>query len=207
MAFFSDLFGGGDYQDPAAAAAPYHAQIPGVGKEYYNPFIKSGQEAEQIANPIYGQMSQDPNAFLDNIMRGYTPSEGYRFKERYLQQNAHNTAAAGGFAGTENDVLGRNEMVRGSLGQDMQEFLANILGIQNQGLQGQENRVNRGWYGSDALAKLLSGNLESQASLAYQGAHGQNVNNQIERGQNMSLFSNLIGSAAQAYTGMPRPGG
>ncbi len=201
MAFFSDLFGGGDYQDPAAAARPHFEQIPGIGREAYNPFIKSGQEAEQIANPIYGQMSQDPNAFLDNIMRGYTPSEGYRFKERYLQQNAHNTAAAGGFAGTENDVLGRNEMVRGSLGQDMQEFLANILGIQGAGLTGQENRINRGYKGASSLADLLAGNQNAMGTLAYQGAHGQNQFNQGERGQNMAFFSNLLSSAGNLFGG------
>lgn len=201
MAFFSDLFGGGDYQDPAAAAQPYFNQIPQVARENYNPFIQSGQQAEQTTNPIYGQMSQDPNAFLDNIMRGYTPSEGYRFKERYLQQNAHNTAAAGGFAGTENDVLGRNEMVRGELGQDMEQFLANILGIQGRGLQGQENRINRGFQGSDALARLLSGNLESQGTLAYQGAHAQNQQNQNERGQNMRMFSSLLGAGSSLLGG------
>lgn len=207
MSFFDDLFGGGGgdspYQDPAAAAMPYLNQVPGVGKEYYNPFIESGRQAEGITNPIYGQMTQNPQDFLNSIMRGYSPSEGYKFKEKYLQQGAHNTAAAGGLAGTENDVLNRNELVRESLGQDMQNYLENVLGIQGRGLTGQEQRTHRGFLGSKELADFLRGNLESQATLAFQGAQGQNLFNQQnaenERLANRGFFSDILNAGTRLY--------
>ncbi len=242
MSFFSRILGGGrnamsgggggqmpQFQpgpNPASAAMPYLNQIPGIGQQYYQPFISGGQQAASIANPIYNQatqasdianpiynqatqasnmagqqynqMTQNPNDFLNSIMRNYNPSEGYRFKENRLKQQMANDAAAGGFRGTQYDQEQQGHAVSGILGQDMEQFLSNILGIQGRGLQGQENvinrglqgqenrinrglaglenRINRGYESSGNLANYMGNALGTQGSLAFQGQAQQNQN-------------------------------
>ena len=218
-------FGGGGSQNngggypvgpnPANAAMPYLNQIPGIGRENYQPFINEGRQASGIANPVYNQMSQDPNEFLNSIMRNYNPSEGYRFKEREISRGLQNTAAQGGYAGTPNAQLQQGEMIRGLLGQDMQQFLQNILGVQNSGLQGQEQRIDRGYGASGDLADYLGNALGAQGALAFQGQAQQNQNegnryNSMMQQQNMNRqnrqakrnsFFNLLSQGAGGAMG------
>lgn len=176
------MFGGGGGggapmgQNPANAGMQYLNQIPGIGRQYYQPFVNEGQQASGVANPVYNQMTQDPNEFLNSIMRNYNPSEGYRFKENRLRQGMANDAAAGGFRGTQYDQEQQANSVSGILGQDMEQFLQNILGIQQGGLQGQENRIGRGFQASGNLADYLGNALGAQAGMAFQGQAQQNQN-------------------------------
>jgi hypothetical protein len=96
MSWLSDLLSGGS--NPADAANPYLDQISGVAHEAYDPFIQRGQEAGGIMSEQFGQMSQDPTAFINALMQGYKPSEGYQFQEGEMGRAAANTAAAGGIA-------------------------------------------------------------------------------------------------------------
>lgn len=211
MGFFDSIFGGGDMEDPSAAASSYFEQIPGRVTPYYQPFIDSGKQAADVANPIYGRMAQDPSEFLNAIMRNYSPSEGYKFKEKNLTQAAQNAAAQGGYAGTPYSQLEQTDLVNGLLGGDMQQFLQNILGIQGGGLQGQENRIGRGYEASGGLANILGGNLAQQGNLAYQGAAQRNQNSLDRRGQNFNFLNGLISSGTKAYGagmfGAPGAGG
>ena len=200
--FLGDLFGGGqDYPNPAGAASPFLEQIPGIGREHYTPFIEEGRTAAGMANPIYNQMTQDPTAFLNSLMRGYNPSEGYRFKEREMLNAAHNTAAAGGFAGTQEDVRNRTGLVQSLLNEDMQQFLTNLFGIQGAGLRGQERRIDRGYESSGNLANFIAQALGAQAGNAFQGQHQQNVYDATNRSSNMNFLSNVLGTGAGLVSG------
>lgn len=208
MGFFDSIFGGGDMEDPSAAASSYFEQIPGRVTPYYQPFIESGKQASDVANPIYGRMAQDPSEFLNAIMRNYSPSEGYKFKEKHLGQKLSNTAAEGGYAGTPYSQLEQGDLINGLLGTDMQQFLQNILGIQGGGLQGQENRIGRGYEASGNLANILGQNLASQGQYAFHGAQQRNQNSMDRRGQNFNFLNGLISSGAKAYgAGMGGGGG
>lgn len=202
--------------NPANAAMPYLNQIAPLGRQYYDPFIGQGQQSSAVANPIYNRMSQDPNAylnslgqqqnpvfgdstqnptdFLNSIMRNYSPSEGYRFKEKELSRAAQNSAAQGGFAGTRTSQMEQADLVRGLLGDDSQQYLQNVLnirglqgnerqqhlqnafGVQGTGLQGQERNIGRGYESSGAIADYLGNVLGAQAGLQFQGQGQQNQN-------------------------------
>lgn len=200
MGFFDSIFGGGDMEDPSAAASSYFEQIPGRVTPYYQPFIESGKQASDVANPIYNRMAQDPSEFLNAMMRNYSPSEGYKFKEKYLGQKLKNTAAEGGYAGTPHSQLEQGDLINGLLGGDMQQFLQNLMGIQGGGLQGQENRIGRGYEASGGLANILGGNLAQQGNLAYQGAAQRNKNSMDTRSQNFNFLNGLINSGVNAYS-------
>lgn len=198
MALFPTLFG--RKRNPEQEANRYLEQIPGIGRESFNPFIQQGQQAQEALSPIYGQMAQNPMDYLNQILGGYQPSAGYQYKQKQLMDTARNAAAAGGYAGTPYDQREQTELVNSLLGQDMQQFLQNVLGIQGAGIGGYEGAVGRGYESSGMLADLLSGKLGSQAGLAYQGAQQNNAN----RSQRTNAALNMIaqGLSAAATGGM-----
>lgn len=207
MGFFSKITGGlfggggggGTGPNPASSAMPYLNQIPGIGKQYYNPFIESGREAEGIVNPIYKRQATNPSEFLNEIMSKYEPSKGYDFRRKELLNTLQNSAASGGFLGTEYDQKTRGDLSDQLLSGDMQQYLSNILGIQGAGTAGEEGRIERGYSGSGSLADLIGSNLGQQAGLAFQGQGQQNANRLGKRNANLNFLSNLIGAGAHVY--------
>lgn len=193
------LAGGRHQQNPADSAMPYLNQIPGVAKGYFDPFIGQGQEAYNQANPVYNRMTQDPSEFMNSMMRNYSPSEGYKFKERNMLKAAQNSAAQGGFAGTGNDQLNQSQMVQGLLGEDMQQYLSNLLGIQGTGLQGQENQMGQGYNASGQLADMLGANLGQQGALGYQGMAQRNQNQNDRRANRMKFTADILGAGAGMF--------
>lgn len=192
------MFGSSGSQGNAAnAGMPYLNQIPGVGRQYYDPYIAQGQEGGNMANPVYNQMTQNPNDFLNSMMRNYSPSEGYKHQEGRMSQAIRNSASSGGFAGTPFDQEQQASMVQGLLSQDMQQFLSNLLDVQGKGLSGQENRMSRGYNASGNLADYLGSNLGQQAGMAFQGQGQQNAN----RAGRRNAWLNMIGQAAGAAAG------
>jgi len=91
MGWLSDFFGGG--KNPADAAMPYLNKIPGVGHQYYDPYVSTGlQSLGQLSNQ-YSNMASNPTGNYNSLASGYKESPGYQFA---LQQamNAGNNAAA-----------------------------------------------------------------------------------------------------------------
>ncbi len=123
------------------AAPDLYANMPNVYENAPNPYANRENLYLNNAPRQFGEMANDPSAFIDQIMRRYTPSEGYRFKEGRMQGAARNSAASGGFAGTQYDQERQADLIRGLLGQDQQQYLENTLGVQGQGLSGLERML------------------------------------------------------------------
>lgn len=198
--------------NPAGMANPYLDQIPQQVGPYYEPFIESGRQASGAVNPIYDRMSTSPGAFIEELMQGYAPSRGYRFKQGEMERSMRNSAAHGGFVGTPYNQQQQGELTQGLLSQDMQQFLANLLGVQQGGLEGQEGRIGRGFQASTGYGDILGNKLASQAGLAFQGQAGQNqlgadaysqrmTNQTARRNGRMNFLSSLLGSAGAAGGG------
>lgn len=192
---YGALRGSRGRNNPGNASSEYLNQIPGQGQQAYNPFIESGQQAEQQLNPITSQFAQNPFDVYNNIMGQYQPSPGYQYRESQLNKAAGNTAAAGGFAGTENDVANRSSLINDLMGGDMQQFLQNILGIQGTGLAGLESRVGRGAAGAEGLANHLGVAAGAQARNAGSGQNYQNNS----RANAYSSLASLVGGGVNAY--------
>ena len=172
MSWLSDFFSGG--KNPADAAMPYLNQIPGMAKGYYEPYINKGNEAYNIFNPELNQMTSDPAAFLEKLMKGYEPSRGYQLQRDEALKAAGNSAAAGGMRGSSNDISNEARIADTLQGEDMQKWLQNVLGIQTRGQEGEQSLYNQGYNASNALSSDLSNVLGTQASLAFQGQANQN---------------------------------
>ncbi len=191
------LIAGG--KDPVKAANPYLQQIPQHGQQAFQPFINQGQNADQIlggeyANllqnrPDYSQQGNDPVGYLNQLLGQYQPSAGFGYRKNQLTKGAAADAAAGGFRGTQGDIQNQAELVNALMGGDMQQFLANVLGIQEYGQAGQERQhgaglqgfqgiADRGFNAGGSLADFLGNNLGQQAGLQFQGQNQRNANRQ-----------------------------
>ena len=219
------LFGGrGGKGNPADAAQPYLNQIDPMVKSYLEPYMGEGREADTRARGIYqsipdlysnipgarGGQFQDPRDFLNKLIEGYEPSTGYKYNEKKLLGAARNSAASGGILGTQFDQENQQDIMRGLLGQDQQQYLNNIFGIlqgrgQGLGQQGlyEGTRGERGFNAASDLANILGSNSGQKANLAFQGQR-QNLAQQQERSQNRSnLFGNVLGAVGSDFV----PGG
>lgn len=197
MSILDKIFGGGRNNDPAAAAQPYLNQIPGVGHQAYDPYIQQGQRAGNVAEGQYNNLVNDPTAFINKILEMYKPSEGYQYQKEQLGKSLSNTAAAGGISGTPLDQQNQGQAVQGLLSNDMQQFLQNILGRYDKGLEGEQGLSNQGFKASGALGDVLGNNLSSQAGLAFQGAQQKNSN----RNALIGALAKALGLGAGAFFG------
>ena len=182
-------------KDPAKEANKYLDQIPGVGKDYYNPYIEGGKESGDILKDQYGRML-DPTQFMDDILKNYKMSEGAQYKHDLLSKGIGNAAAAGGFAGTPEHQRQYGESADQIMSEDMQQYLENALGIQGKGLQGEENFYNKGYEASGSLADLIAGVLGSKGGLAFQSTSQKNANMQALMQALMKAFATGAGGGA-----------
>lgn len=180
--------------DPQKDANKYMDQIPGIGKQYYNPFIDRGARAGNNLEGEYGKM-MNPTSFMDDIMKNYQMSQGATYERDKLGKGIGATAAAGGFAGTPEHQTEYGEMAGKIMSGDMQQYLQNALGIYGKGMSGEENFFNKGYDASSSLADLLGGNLASQGGLAFKAASDRNADRSALMNAIMKAFSQGAGAA------------
>lgn len=180
-------------EDTQKDANKYLNQIPGVGKQYYNPFIDSGKKAGGILEGEYGKLL-NPTSFIDDIMKNYETSKGAQYEKNELGRGIGATAAAGGFAGTPEHQKQYGEMASNIMSKDMQQYLQNALGVYGMGLGGEHDIYGKGFEASGSLADMLAGALGSQAGLAFQSASQKNAS----RDSFLNSLTKALGTAAGA---------
>ena len=196
MSLLNKLFGGGN-SNPMDAANPYLNQIPGVAHQGYDPYVNAGLDASGKTKSQYESLISDPTAFINKLLEGYKPSEGYQFQKDQLTKELGNTAAAGGIAGTPQDQLQQGQVIQQLLSGDMQQFLKNVLGVYGTGLQGEEGIASRGLDASKQLTDILGGSLNQQGGLAFQNQQQKNKN----RNDIWSMFGKALGAGIGGFTG------
>lgn len=190
MGILDSIFGGGKQNDPMEAANKYLKQIPSVAHQGYDPYVNAGMDASKRTQGSYEDLMDDPTGFINKLMQGYQPSEGYQFQKDELTKTLGNTAAAGGIAGTPQDQMNQGAGVQKLLSGDMQQFLQNILGAYRTGLEGEQGIANRGYDASGKLTDALGGALNQQGGLAFQGVQQKNQN----RNDLWSMFGKALGA-------------
>lgn len=183
--------------DPQGEANKYMNQIPGMGKQYYNPFIERGANSGNLLEGEYGKML-DPSAFMDSIMKNYKMSEGAQYQQDRLGKGIGGAAAAGGYAGTPEHQTQYGEMANKIMSGDMQQYLQNALGIYGKGISGEEGFYDKGYDASSSLADLLGGTLSSQAGLGFKAASDRNTDRMALMNAIAKLFSQGAGAAGGA---------
>jgi hypothetical protein len=250
------LFGGGGRGNPVNGAMDYLNQIPNVAAQNLEPYRQAGPGGNSLASSAYGQMhnlyrdlpdlyqnnfpqeygqmAQNPVDFLNRIQQSYTPSEGYKYREKRLIDEGRSNAAAAGLSGTMGSREVEGNMLNGILSQDMQQYLQNILGIQSSGLSGQERQLagrerrqqfgaagqgealgrsgamgeniyNKGYDAAADIANILGSNLGQQGNYAFQGQRQQMANRENRRRNMFDLLGNVGGMAMGGFGGGGNP--
>jgi hypothetical protein len=121
---------------------------------------------------------------------------------------ARNSAASGGILGTQFDQENQQDIMRGLLGQDQQQYLSNIMDIigSRAGTLGQQGGYesgigNRGAGAADNLANILAGNASQRAGLQFQG---QRQNNADRMQGNQNRNDNMMSMLGLGAMGMDR---
>ena len=200
MSMLSKLFGGsssGSSGGARGAANNYLNQIPDVVHKGYDPYVNEGRDASGKTKSKYEELMSDPTGFINKLMEGYKPSEGYQFQKEQLTKELGNTAAAGGVAGTPMDQMNQGAGVQKLLSGDMQQFLSNILGVFNTGLKGEEGVAERGYDASGKLTDALGGALNQQGGLAFNDVQQKQKN----KNDLWSMFGKALGGAAGSFFG------
>lgn len=190
MSWLSKLFGGD--QSPMDAANKSLNQIPGVAHEGYDPYVSAGMYASGKTKNRYEDLMNDPTGFINKLIEGYKPSEGYNYQKELLQRDLGNTAAAGGIAGTPLDQENQGQGIQKLLSGDMQQFLQNVLGEFHTGLKGEEGIAGRGFNASKELTDILGGALNQQGGLAFQNGQQKTQN----KNDLWSMFGKALGGGA-----------
>ena len=189
--------------NPADKGMDYLNKISPMLHDINDPYIKRGNDQYAGLNDVYGRMGQNPTDFLEQMMKGYAPSRGFQLKRDEASRAAGNSAAAGGMRGTQMDQEGQQRLADSLMGEDMQQWLGNVMGIQGKGLAGQQHFYDQGFDASQGMAGNLANVLGSQAQLGMQG--------QSYKNQSLSdLLSGLAQTGAMAggaYMGAGGGGG
>lgn len=188
MGMFDSIFGSGS-SNPANKAMPYLQQVPGTVTPYYQPYIDTGNQASSILQNQYSNLVNNPGGTLNTIGQSFNQSPGYQFQLQQALYGANNAQAAGGMAGSPQNVQQNESLANNLANQDYYNWLNHALGLYGQGLSGEQSLYNTGYGASDALAKELSRNLYSEAGLQYSGQANKNM-------AESSLFGGLAGDAA-----------
>lgn len=200
MSWLSNLFGGGGNDSPMNSANQYLNQIPGVAHQGYDDYVNAGKDASGKTKTQYEDMINDPTGFINKLMEGYKTSEGYNFQKDQLTKELGNAAAAGGIAGTPQDQMNQGQGIQKLLSADMQQFLQNVLGRYDKGLEGEEGVATRGYDASGKLTDALGGALNQQGGLAFQDQQQKNKN----KNDLWSMFGKALGAGTGfALGGVP----
>jgi len=194
-----DFITGGGGKDPAHEAGKYLDQIPGVSHGIYDPYVQHGKDAYNTFNPITSSMTTDPAGFLENIMKNYSTSRGFNLKNEQMTKAAGNSAAAGGMRGTLADIGNEAHITDMLMGDDMQQWLQNVMGIQGRGLQSQEHLYDTGYDASKNLGSDLTNVLGSKATLGFNSAQ----QDKQAHADKIKILMQLLGGAGGFMVGGP----
>lgn len=169
MSFFDSIFG--KRADPSANANKYLNQIPGQLEQGYGRAIEQGQNPAQT---------------LNDFMKQYQQSEGGRYAQDEALRASGNAAAAGGMAGTPSDQFGQGRLAAAIGNDQMQQWLQNVLGINNQGLQAEQGKAGD-------MTNLYT----TQGTMGFQQGQQQNQ----QRNQLIQSLMQMLGQGAGAAMG------
>lgn len=150
--------------------------FPGA-QSYLNPYSQGGANAFNNQANALNKMS-DPNAFMDSIMSKYEESPWAAFERKYGNKGMINQNSASGMMGSGAALKASADYNQGLTSRDMQTYLNNILGINQQYLSGQSDmaHVGAGAAGqqSSQEAQMARDRADMDAQTAYGKQAGEN---------------------------------
>lgn len=158
------MFGdsGRPYQRAGDAYKPYYEEAKG----YQNPFFSAGQGAiPDFQKWLQGQ--QNPSGFINNLMGQYQESPYAHYQQQQGMRAARNMGSATGLTGSTPLMQQAQQNAQNISGQDMNQWLQNVLGINTQYGAGQSGLMGMGQHAGDYLSQLAGNAGEYMGGTAY----------------------------------------
>lgn len=171
----------------------YLEQIPGEAHKAFDPYIERGGTAGDIMGGEFGRMSQDPTSIINEIMKKYSASPQYRMEQEAMTRAAGNTAAAGGMRGSSADIGREAHITDRLMGEDMQRWLHDALGVKGAGLSGEQGLYGTGFQASRGLEGDIAQSLSQQGSLAFQRERDKRAEHMAKEARRRSFWGQLVG--------------
>lgn len=159
-----------------------------------NPYMTAGQGAIGTYQNALNKMA-NPTDFMNNIMNQYQQSPWAKFQTDQGIKAANNAASASGMLGSGAEQKELAEFAQGISSKDMQQFLQNALGINNQYLGGYGHIMDNGLGANSIYGSFLGNLMNSQSNVANALATAQASQGQTENSGMGDMMSGL-GSAA-----------
>jgi hypothetical protein len=182
---FGGMFGnsGAPYQDAMDQYQKWANKAQGV----QNPFLNAGTGA--IGNYQHWlQGMQDPTKFMNNMMGQYQESPWAKFQQQQGMRAANNMGSATGMTGSTPLMQQAQQNAQNISSGDMNNWLQNVLGVNNQYGQGQQNLMGMGQNAANALTGMYGdmGRQMGEQSYNKGAASGNDFWNMLGGGIDMA---------------------
>ncbi len=199
MAFDGGLFGSGmgsllgglwgDSNKPYDKAMEQYQRYGQMAQQQQQPYMQAGRQAiPQYQDWLQGQ--KDPTAFINNLMGGYQESPYANYLQQQSMRAGENFGSANGLTGSTPLMQQLQQNAHNIASQDQNQWLSNVLGINQQYGQGQQNLMSGGQGAANNLSNLYSHLGEQMAN----GAFGSETGRQQDRGDIFGGLGSILGS-------------
>ena len=160
---------------PYQNAASQYQNWAQQGANAINPYNQMGQQA--MGNyQNWAQTMQNPAQFQNNLMNQYQESPNAKFMQQQAMRSGQNMGSAAGLMGSSPLAMQMQQNAGNISQQDMQNWMGNTLGINQQYGNAQANMMNVGEQGANSLLGLYGNEANSMGDLAYNQGAAQNQN-------------------------------
>lgn len=175
---------GRPYEKAGEAYTPYYEK----SKEFQNPFFQAGKTGTNKFQDWLSGM-QNPSEFINKLMGGYKESPWAKYKQEQAMRAGTNAASASGLIGSTPYLQQSQENASNIAGEDQNNWLQNVLGINTQYGAGQESLMHSGEHAADMLS-----NIEGNAgNVAGGSAYGEEAGRNLDRNSMWSGIAKLFG--------------
>jgi len=179
--FFSGMFG--QSGRPYEKGGQEYERFMNKGLEPQNSFLDFGKQG--MGNYQQWLDSQkDPSKFINNQMNNYQESPWAKYQQQQSVRAGQNAASAGGLSGSTPFAQQLQQNAQNISGQDQQQWLSNVLGINTQYGQGLNNQIGYGQHAADNISNMYGNAAQYMGDAAYGNEYGhqQDRNNMFQGG-------------------------
>lgn len=178
---------------PFEDAMSQYRQYENKAQNVQNPFLQAGQQG--MGNfQHWLQGMQDSSGFINHLMGQYQESPWAHYQQQQAQRAGMNEASASGLVGSTPLMQQMQQNAAGISSQDMQNWLGQVLGINNQYGAGQQQLMGVGQNAANALTNLYGQMGQNMGEAAY----GREAGKEQDRSQGWSGLGSMLGGLALA---------
>lgn len=193
--FLGNLFGGADISAGKDVLGGLQGGL-GTLKQFegqLSPFQQAGTAALGEFQQAIQPQIKDPVGFINQIASQFQPSPGAQFQTQQGIEAARQGGVTSGQLGSGAEQKALSQFAQGVTSQGQQQFLQNVLGQRQQGLQGLQGLIGTGLSADELQERFLQALAQQQGQI---GAARGGID--VARGK---LAENIFSGDPSAFTG------